>query len=113
MTKTLANERGSGTFLALATLVIVVGAATPLIFGLNQQFEAERLDTAAELTAMSAADSLSGFLTGHPCEVAAKVALLNRVNLDECRIVGFDITITVSAKSIGMVHFASATATTS
>ncbi len=107
------GEQGSGTFLALATLVLVVGAATPLIFGANQAFEAERLDTAAELSAMSAADSLSGFLTGHPCEVAAKVARLNRVNLDECRIVGFDITITVSAKSIGMVHFASATATTS
>ena len=107
------GEQGSGTFLALATLVLVVGAATPMLFGANQAFEAELLDTAAELSAMSAADSLSGFLTGHPCEVAAKVALLNRVNLDECRIVGFDITITVSAKSIGMVHFASATATTS
>ncbi len=107
------GERGSGTFLALATLVLVVGAATPLIFGANQAFEAELLDTAAELAAMSAADSLSGFLTGHPCEVAAEVARQNRVNLDECRIVGFDTTITVSAKSIGMVHFASATATTS
>ncbi|MEY3662877.1 MAG: hypothetical protein RI919_393 [Actinomycetota bacterium] len=107
------GEQGSGTFLALATLVLVVGAATPLIVGANQAFEDELLDTAAELAAMSAADSLSGFLTGHPCEVAAEVARQNRVNLDECRIVGFDITITVSAKSIGMVHFASATATTS
>ena len=113
LAKAVASDQGSGTFLALATLLLVVGAATPLIFSANQALEAESLDTAAELAALSAADSLSGFRTGHPCEVAAKVAQLNMVNLVECRIVGFDITIRVSAKSIGMVHFASATATTS
>ena len=107
------SEEGSGTMLALATLVLVVGAATPLIFGANQALETESLESASELVALSAADSLSGFRTGHPCEVAAKVAQLNMVNLVECRIVGFDITIRVSAKSIGMVHFASATATKS
>jgi secretion/DNA translocation related TadE-like protein len=109
----LACEQGSGTFLALATLLLIIGAATPLIFGANQALETESLESASELVALSAADSLSGFRTGHPCEVAAKVAQLNMVNLVECRIVGFDITIRVSAKSIGMVHFASATATTS
>ncbi len=113
LVETIAGDHGSGTFLALATLLLVVGAATPLILSANQAFEAERLDTAAELSALSAADSLSGFRTGHPCDVAAKVAQLNLVNLDECRIVGFDVTIRVSVKSIGMVHFASATATTS
>ncbi len=109
----IAGDHGSGTILAFATLLLVVGAAAPLIFSANQAFEAERLETAAELAALSAADSLSGFRTGHPCEVAAKVAQLNMVNLVECRIVGFDISIRVSVKSIGMVHFASATATTS
>jgi secretion/DNA translocation related TadE-like protein len=105
------SEEGSGTILALATLVIVVGAATPVIFNANKAFEAEHLDTAAELSALSAADALSGYRTGHPCEVARRVSLLNMVNLTECRIVGFDITIRASAKSIGMVHFASARAT--
>ena len=113
LAKAVASDQGSGTFLALATLLLVVGAATPLIFSANQALEAESLDTAAELAALSAADSLSGFRTGHPCDVAAKVAQLNMVNLVECRIVGFDVTIRVSVKSIGMVHFASATATTS
>jgi secretion/DNA translocation related TadE-like protein len=109
----IAGDLGSGTFLAFATLLLVVGASTPLMFSANQAFEAERLDTAAELAALSAADSLSGYRTGHPCDVAAKVAQLNMVKLVECRIVGFDVTIRVSVKSIGMVHFASATATTS
>lgn len=113
LARSLADEKGSGTILALATFVLVVASATPLIFSANQALERERLDTSAELAAISASDSLSGFRTGYPCEVAAKVAQLNMVNLAECRIVGFDITIRVSAKSIGMVHFASATATTS
>ncbi len=113
LAKLVASDQGSGTFLALATLLLVVGAAAPLIFIANRALAVESLNTAAELAALSAADSLSGFRTGHPCEVAAKVAQLNTVNLVECRIVGFDITIRVSAKSIGMVHFASATATTS
>jgi secretion/DNA translocation related TadE-like protein len=99
--------------LALATVVLVVGAITPVIFHANQAFESERLDTAAKLSALSAADALSGFRTGHPCDVARQVSQHNMVNLAECRIVGFDITIRVSAKSIGMVHFASAKATTS
>ena len=107
------SVEGSGTILALETLVLVVAAAVPFIFGANQVFEIERLGTAAELSALSAADALSGYRTGHPCEVARRVSQLNMVNLAECRIVGFDITIRVSAKSIGMVHFASASATTS
>lgn len=109
----LAGDQGSGTYLALASLVLVVAAATPLILRANQALESTQISTAAELSALSAADALSGYRTGHPCDVAAKVAQLNMVNLVECRIVGFDITIRVSAKSIGMVHFASATATTS
>lgn len=113
LAQAVVSEEGSGTILALATLVLVVGAATPVIFNANKAFEAEHLDTAAELSALSAADALSGYRTGHPCEVARRVSLLNMVNLTECRIVGFDITIRVSAKSIGMVHFASARATTS
>ena len=85
------GEQGSGTFLALATLVLVVGAATQLIFGANQAFEAELLDTAAELSAMSAADSLSGFSTGHPCEVARQVARVNAAVLESCTIYGLPV----------------------
>ena len=55
LAKAVASDQGSGTFLALATMLLVVGAATPLIFSAIQAFEAESLDTAAELAALSAA----------------------------------------------------------
>lgn len=98
LVETIVGERGSGTFLAFATLLLVVGAATPLIFSANQAFEAERLDTAAELAALSAADSLSGFRTGHPCEVAAKVARLNSSKLVSC-------TLTESQVHVELISF--------
>jgi len=66
--------------------------------------------TAAETAAIAAADVLSGFRTGHPCEVAAQISQLNMVKVVECRIVGFDVNIRVAMKSLGMVHFASARA---
>jgi hypothetical protein len=82
--------------LALATLVLVVGAATPLIFGANQALETESLESASELVALSAADSLSGFRTGHPCEVARSIASQNSVVLESCKIQGFRIEVQVS-----------------
>ncbi len=66
--------------------------------------------TAAETAAIAAADALSGFRTGHPCDVAKRISQLNMVSVEECRIVGFDVYIRVRSKSLGMVHFASARA---
>ena len=97
------SEEGSGTILALATLVIVVGAITPVIFHANQAFESERLRTAAELSALSAADALSGFRTGHPCEVARQVARLNAAVLESCTINEFAVEVKVSS-SIALAY---------
>lgn len=92
----LTCEQGSGTFLALATLLLVIGAATPLIFGANQALETESLESASELVALSAADSLSGFRTGHPCEVARRIASQNSVVLESCEAKGFLVEVQVS-----------------
>ena len=96
LAKAVASDQGSGTFLALATMLLVVGAATPLVISTNQALEAESLATAAELAALSAADSLSGFRTGHPCEVARSIASQNSVVLESCKILGFRIEVQVS-----------------
>lgn len=99
--------------MSLAVLSISVGlfGATQILA--QQLYQSERLQVLADEIALTAVDALRGLTIGYPCELAAQIAQENMVKLDECRIVGFDVTITVSAKSIGMVHFASATATTS
>ncbi len=97
LAQAVVSEEGSGTILALATLVIVVGAATPVIFNANKAFEAEHLDTAAELSALSAADALSGYRTGHPCEVARQVARVNAAVLKSCKINEFTVEVELSS----------------
>ena len=96
------SEEGSGTMLALATVVLVVAAAGPFLFAANHAYELERLRTAAELSALSAADALSGFRTGHPCEVARQVARVNAAVLESCAINEFAVEVSLSSsRSLG------------
>lgn len=94
-----------------------VGLITVLVLsfiGAFRVLEVQRVERllglAAETSAIAAADALRGFRTGHPCEVAGRIARQNMANVVECRIVGFDAYIRVRAKTVGMVHFASARA---
>ena len=91
------GEEGSGTMLTLATVVLVVAAAGPFLFTANHGYEIERLRTAAELSALSAADALSGFRTGHPCEVARRVALVNAAVLESCAINEYAVEVSLSS----------------
>jgi secretion/DNA translocation related TadE-like protein len=106
----LAEECGSGTILSAGALGILLLAG---LFCLRWQLVVDasgQAATAAETAAIAAADALSGFRTGYPCDVAKRISQLNMVSVEECRIVGFDVYIRVRSKSLGMVHFASARA---
>lgn len=103
-------EFGAGTILSVSAFsVLLLGALLMMRWqvAINQRDYAA---TAAETAAIAAADALSGYRTGHPCDVAAQISQLNMVKVVECRIVGFDVNIRVAMKSLGMVHFASARA---
>ena len=112
LAETARSEEGSGTMLALATLVLVVGAATPLIVSANQALGAESLETAAELSALSAVDVLSGFRTGHPCDVARQVARVNAAVLESCTINEFVVEVELS-RSIALADAQSSIAVAS
>ena len=106
----LIADQGSGTMLSVGAFSILLLASLMFMRWQVAVNAADRVATAAETAAIAAADSLSGFRTGHPCEVAAEISQLNMVKVVECRIVGFDVNIRVAMKSLGMVHFASARA---
>ncbi len=104
------EERGSATVLSVGAVSLLLLAG---LFCLRWQIAIDansQVAAAAETAAIAAADALSGFRTGHPCEVAAQISQLNMVSVVECRIVGFDVNIRVAMKTLGMVHFASARA---
>lgn len=103
-------ETGSGTVLALSVVLLSVsllGLSQTLAFSLLSHL---RLQAAADSISVAAADSLRGLSPGYPCEVAQKISASNMVNLDECRIVGFEVFITVHSELVGIVLIAKARA---
>lgn len=106
----LRSEKGAGTVLALAVVSLSIALlvlSQTLAFNLLSNL---RLRASADSIAVAAADSLRGLSVGYPCEVAKKMAASNRLNLEECRIVGFEVFITVHSDAVGIVLNAKARA---
>ena len=105
-----AGESGAAGILAVATISVTLGLMMAVLGSARtQQIQAQTV-FAAEQAALAAADTLNGRFTGIPCEVARKVAKENMAKLDECRIVSFEVFISVRLTTLGMVHLASARA---
>lgn len=105
-----AAENGSGTILAIAIMMTVVVVATliaPLyMVFLLRQFAAGSADAAA----LAAADVVSGYTSGVPCEMAERLAIANRTALTACEVDGFVVTVRVKIVVFALQVSASATA---
>ena len=93
-------ERGSGTVLTLG-LVAVLLILFVFVTGLFGVMTAkQRASTAADLSALAAADAARGLREGEPCEVAAQVAEDNGASLTGCAApAGYEGTIDVRVTS--------------
>jgi hypothetical protein len=69
-----------------------------------------RLQATTEAIALAATDALRGVSSGYPCIVAKDIATNSQLVLERCRIVGFEVFIETSFKSLGLVHKARARA---
>ncbi|MEN9969907.1 MAG: hypothetical protein RLZZ229_115 [Actinomycetota bacterium] len=108
--RSLSSAAGSGTVLVLG----IVFACTALL-GITQtvamhMLESQRLQAKADSVAVAATDALRGLAFGFPCEVAQQMADRNMVKLAECRIVGFEVFISVQREVMGIVLIANARA---
>ena len=104
------GERGSGTVLALAAVTLAIG-----VFSLSQivafnLIEQRRLQSTVDAMAIGATDALRGLNTGFPCPTAGEIGLIKGVELDTCRIVGFEVFISAHSKGVGIVLSANALA---
>lgn len=80
------REEGSGTVLALATIATVLVLAV-LALGVAGAYVAHRrAASAADLSALAAADALRGLAQGQPCQVAERIAEQNGAQLRACTI---------------------------
>ncbi|MBP2437482.1 Rv3654c family TadE-like protein [Microbacterium amylolyticum] len=89
-----------------ATAVVVAGLA---LAG-GAAAESHRVAGAADAAALAAADTLSGFAGGEPCDRAHRVASAASVGVTICELSGRDATIEVRGTFIGLPVIARARA---
>jgi secretion/DNA translocation related TadE-like protein len=103
-------ERGSGTVLSLSVVALALSLLSlSQILAVNL-ISQRRLQAAVDTMAIGAADALRGLNTGFPCPTAGEIGLIKGVELDTCRIVGFEVFISAHSKGVGIVLSASALA---
>ena len=81
-------ERGSGTVLGLALLLVGILACGAIALILSAGHAATRAGTAADLAALAAADTARGLREGEPCAVAVQIAGSNGAGVEHCALQG-------------------------
>lgn len=94
------NEQGAGTVLALG-LVFAMLLLLGMVLMLGQGVSAAgRAATAADLSALAAADAYRGLSSGAPCQLAADVAARHGASLMACTLAGdYSVSVQVSVKT--------------
>jgi secretion/DNA translocation related TadE-like protein len=78
------HERGSGTVLATALVLVVMMAMALVLLLAQSAVMASRAASAADLAALAAADAARGLTGGEPCSVAAAVAARHGARVTAC-----------------------------
>lgn len=102
MSQRLGEDTGSASVLAVGVASVAITCV--IASGAVGHASAARaaLDATADATALAAADTVAGFVSGDPCEVAARAAALNRARLVACSIAGADVVVVVGASVLGI-----------
>lgn len=109
-TRLVQDQTGAGAIFTLA-LVLVSGLAA--LGGLQVAslwLRFSQLQHSADTIALAAADAKIGLIGRYPCELAERLAAANLAKLENCRIVGFVVHLELSSSSLGIVHYAKASA---
>lgn len=88
------DERGSGTALTLAVVAVLALVASVVALVGWGALGAQRLRSAADLSALAGARAVAG--GGDGCAAAERTARLNEVSLRRCRVDGDEVTFVVT-----------------
>lgn len=92
------RERGSGTVLAVAAVLVLLAATVGALAVVGAVLAAHRASSAADLAALAAAEELvRGEPAGQACAVGAAVAARNGGTMFGCR-AGADLTVELDAR---------------
>lgn len=85
------SERGAGTIVSLALVVVIVGVSLLLVNVTSDSLRQARLNAEADNAAIAAADALRGLVAGSPCDVAKQLTPVTR-----CEVIANDVLIEVT-----------------
>jgi uncharacterized membrane protein len=108
--RSIENDTGAGTILAFGLIIVILGIFSAGSFFSLHLLVNTRLQATTEAIALAATDALRGVSSGYPCIVAKDIATNSQLVLERCRIVGFEVFVETSFKSLGLVHKARARA---
>lgn len=94
----LREERGSGTVMITALVVIALLLTGALLAWVAATHAAMNAASAADLAALAGADTARGLRPGDPCAVAGELAAANNAQLESCVVEADGQTVMVSAK---------------
>ncbi|WP_369745052.1 Rv3654c family TadE-like protein [Paenarthrobacter sp. AMU7] len=84
-------ERGAGTVLALTLGAVVMALLVGVLVLAQAGVMASRAASAADLSALAAADAARGLTSGEPCAVASEVAARHDATVTSCTVTGGNV----------------------
>lgn len=99
------HDKGAGTVMMAGIACAILLLLAMLVILVQATVGASRASTAADLSALAAADAARGLTQGEPCAVAGEVASRHDVELESCRQIGaqghiVDVTTSVQISSL-------------
>ena len=104
------SEAGAGSILAIAVLGATVLLTTLVVSTLALLAVGRSVASAADASALAAADTASGAIAGYPCAAADAAATLNLVAVSRCTVTGLIASVSVRRTVLGIGVSASARA---
>lgn len=98
----LRDDDGAGGVLALAVVGATLACALAVLVLGSALTARQRLIAAADASALAAADTLLGVVSGEPCARAHAVAAAHHVALADCALAGAEAHVTVVATVLGV-----------
>lgn len=98
----LRDDAGAGGVLALAVVGVTVACVLAALSLGTALAARQRLVAAADASALAAADTLLGVVSGDPCARAADVAAAHHVALARCALEGAEARVAVGANVLGL-----------
>ncbi|TFD49303.1 hypothetical protein E3T55_11500 [Cryobacterium frigoriphilum] len=95
------GERGAGSMLMLGILASVVLLTLVTVPLLGLLAVGQGVQNAADAAALAAADTVSGAVSGFPCEAADEAARLNGASVTACNVEGLIVTVSVNRDYLG------------